>query len=109
MLSRNAFMGAEPAPMWPSPSSTARRNAASAYPPNQIGGCGFCTGFGSIGMLMRCEKRPSSVTFSSLHDGEIFAEAGGAALRCKTVSRIVARAAAQPHADNEPAVRQYVN
>src|SRR5438552_15838008 len=41
--------------------------AASTCPPNQIGGCGFCTGFGSIGTDSRCENRPSSVVLSSVH------------------------------------------
>ena len=49
----------------PRPSSAARCSAASACPPSQIGGCGLCTGFGCIGILSRCEKRPSSVTLPS--------------------------------------------
>jgi hypothetical protein len=37
-----------PEPIQPSAMVAARRNASGWPPPNQIGGCGFCTGLGAM-------------------------------------------------------------
>ena len=50
----------EPAPIQASPSRAARRSAGSLRAPNQIGGCGLCTGLGSIAASSRFQKLPDT-------------------------------------------------
>ncbi|SHT10766.1 Uncharacterised protein [Mycobacteroides abscessus subsp. abscessus] len=63
--SANAAVVEEPAPRNASPKRTARASAAGACPPNQMGGCGRCTGLGWNARSATSRKRPRKVMRSS--------------------------------------------
>ena len=64
--STNWLVGEEPAPMKPEPSATARLSAFGWWAPNQRGGCGFCTGFGSMAAWLSEKNLPLKVTRGSV-------------------------------------------
>lgn len=68
----------------------ARRNAGSTRPPNQTGGPGRCTGFGSMRMSFSWKNSPSYDAFRSDQSARITAS--------DSVSRFTRRPAGMPKA-----------
>ena len=93
--------------MKPEPTATARLSAFGWWAPNQRGGDGLCTGFGSmVAWLSREElavEGDARLCPQPLHDLDPFLEARGASLGRQAVGGIGLRVAAEADSDDEPA------
>src|SRR6267142_6574422 len=65
------FRGGRPSPEEAVAVLDARRNASGWLAPNQIGGCGFWNGFGSMAASFNCQNRPSKLTRGSVQSAFI--------------------------------------
>ena len=100
-----------PEPIQPSAIAAARLIASGCPPPSQIGGCGFCTGFGD---MLRALERVDSAAVVDLRLGpqrldqlDLLEESPDAAL-ARNLELLVVVVAAQSHAEDRPAVARVV-